>query len=371
MDVTGAAVRGVAGLAIGAVTAVVEVAWVAIAVPLLAVPATRRWSVVGSRRLAEVERVRVNRCLGGAIAPAPPGGRALAYLAVRSAVGGLGGGVLMLIGVWAVVSWRVLSDGAGGQDAMSWYDPITWTVFVLLVFALAVQSLIGLAVLERRLAAWGLAPSDNEMLRYRVDHLSRTRLQVLEAVDDERRRIERDLHDGVQQRLVVLGMLLGRAHRAGDPGVAAKLFQQAHDESSQALDELRDVAWRIYPVVLDDGGLPAALDLLVERSSVPISVDCALDARPGPTQETVVYFTVSEAVTNALKHGKARHIEVKVHRQGTMLLVRVTDDGVGGAQPEGRGLSGLARRVAAVDGQFAIDSPAGGPTTLSVEVPCG
>ncbi|MGW5456247.1 sensor histidine kinase [Nocardia sp. NPDC003979] len=254
---------------------------------------------------------------------------------------------------------------------MSWYDPITWTVFVILIVFLTAQLLLGLTALERRLAMWGLAPSDKDVLRHRVDQLSRTRVQVLEAVYDERRRIERDLHDGVQQRLVALGMLLGRAHRARDPGVATELFVQAHEETRHALTELREVAWRIYPVILDDSGLDAALESLVERSATPIVLDYGLDRRPSPVQETVAYFTVCEAVTNALKHSGSQQIEVAVHQVGATLTVRVTDSGVGGARADGRGLSGLARRVAAVDGHFEIHSPPGGPTMLSVEIPCG
>ncbi|GAA5772655.1 sensor histidine kinase [Streptosporangium roseum] len=199
---------------------------------------------------------------------------------MRAIVGGLGGAALVLVGIWVAVSWRALSGGTGERAEMSWYDPITWTTFVVLVVFLAVQALIGLATLERRLAVWGLVPSGKEVLRRRVEQLSRTRAEVLEAVDDERRRIERDVHDGVQQRLVALGMLLGRAQRLDDSGAAASLFRQAQEESRRALEELREVAWRIYPVALDDGGLPAALESLVDRSSVPIVLDYDVPVRP-------------------------------------------------------------------------------------------
>ncbi|MER5419050.1 sensor histidine kinase [Streptosporangium roseum] len=177
-------------------------------------------------------------------------------------------------------------------------------------------------------------------------------------------------HDGVQQRLVALGMLLGRARRLDAPGAAASLFRQAQDESRYVLEELREVAWRIYPVALDDGGLPVALESLVERSSVPIVLDYDVPVRPGPAQETAAYFVVSEAVTNALKHSQDQRVEVEVRQVDGILLVRVSDDGIGGACQDGRGLSGLARRVAAYDGRFDLDSPAGGPTTLRAELPC-
>ncbi|MEV0233928.1 ATP-binding protein [Nonomuraea sp. NPDC050786] len=120
------------------------------------------------------------------------------------------------------------------------------------------------------------------------------------------------------------------------------------------------MAWRIYPVALDDGGLPAALESLVERSSVPIDLDYDVPMRLGPAQETVAYFVVCEAVTNALKHSRAQRVEVEVRQAAGMVRVRVSDDGVGGARLGGRGLSGLARRVAAYDGRFDLDSPAGG-----------
>ncbi|WP_156056284.1 histidine kinase [Streptosporangium roseum] len=129
--------------------------------------------------------------------------------------------VLVLVGIWVAVSWRALAHGTGERAEMSWYDPITWATFVVLVVFLAVRALIGLAALERRLAVWGLAPSDKEVLRRRVERLSRTRAEVLEAVGDERRRIERDLHDGVQQRLVALGMLLGRSGPSAPPACPA------------------------------------------------------------------------------------------------------------------------------------------------------
>ncbi|GAA0937425.1 sensor histidine kinase [Nonomuraea longicatena] len=370
MVVVRAAARGMVGLVLGAVMAVVELPWALLAVPLRALPPTRLWSVRVTRMLAEADRVRVNRCLGGAIAVGPAGGRASAYVALRGLLGGLGGAVLMLVGVWVVLSWRALSGASGERAEMSWHDPLTWTAFVVLVVFLAAQALMGLAALERRLAVWGLAPSDKEVLRSRVDQLSRTRAEVLEAVDDERRRIERDLHDGVQQRLVALGMLLGRADRAADRDAAASLFRQAQEESRRALEELREVAWRIYPAALDDGGLPVALESLAESSGLPILLDYDVPVRLGPAQETVAYFVICEAVTNALKHSRARRVEVEVRRSDGRLLVRVSDDGVGGARADGRGLSGLARRVAAHDGRFELDSPAGGPTALRVELPC-
>jgi signal transduction histidine kinase len=194
---------------------------------------------------------------------------------------------------------------------------------------------------------------------------------MMDAVDGERRRIERDLHDGVQQRLVALGMLIGRARRSHHPDRADQLLLQAHEESRRALTELREVAWRVYPTVLDEAGLHAALETVAERTTLPVHLTYDVEAPPAPRQvETVAYFVVSEAVTNVVKHSGATRIKVALHRDGPTLAVRVEDDGTGGADPAGGGLNGLASRVAALDGRFRVDSPAGGPTTVIAELPC-
>jgi signal transduction histidine kinase len=193
-----------------------------------------------------------------------------------------------------------------------------------------------------------------------------SRAGIVEAVDAERRRIERDLHDGLQQRVVALGMLLGRARRSG----SADLVRQAHEESQRILDELREIAWRVYPSALDNLGLAEALDAVAERSAVPVRIRCELADEPPRPVATAAYFTVREAVTNAAKHSGATMITVLVTRRDATAMARVTDDGVGGADPHGGGLAGLARRVAALDGQFAVVSPPGGPTVVEARLPC-
>jgi len=216
-----------------------------------------------------------------------------------------------------------------------------------------------------------LGPTGESLLSARVEELTESRAGVVEAVDAERRRIERDLHDGVQQRLVTLGMLVGRARRAAsrDPANADDLLRQAHDAAQQALVELRDVSWTIYPAILDDRGLDAALSALASRADTPVRVQYRLTGRLPRRLETAAYFVVSEAVTNAVKHAGAGLIEVTVTALVDTTLVAIRDDGCGGANPSGSGLRGLAQRVAAVDGTFRLASPPGGPTIVTVELP--
>jgi signal transduction histidine kinase len=172
--------------------------------------------------------------------------------------------------------------------------------------------------------------------------------------------------------------------RSRDPERAADLVRQAHDESERALADLRDVAWRVYPTVLDQLGLHDVVRLLAERSGIPVTLTYDLPVRPPAPVETAVYFVISEALTNATKHSGAQRIRITVQAAApptplgfsppaasTAVVVTVTDDGHGGADPRGRGLTGLAGRVAAYDGTFVIDSPPGGPTTIRAELPCG
>jgi signal transduction histidine kinase len=189
-------------------------------------------------------------------------------------------------------------------------------------------------------------------------------------VDAERRRIERDLHDGVQQRLVALAMLLGRARRSRDPERADALLLQAHEESQGVLTELREVAWRVYPSALDSLGLEEALGGVAERCGIPLRIRYEVGAPLPAPVETAAYFVVSEAVTNAAKHSSAGAVEVRVRLSGARLVVQVEDDGTGGADPAGGGLAGLRGRVAALDGVLHIDSPLGGPTIVTAELPC-
>ncbi|MFJ7250707.1 sensor histidine kinase [Kitasatospora sp. NPDC098652] len=203
-------------------------------------------------------------------------------------------------------------------------------------------------------------------MRRRIDELAASRSGILEAVDAERRRIERDLHDGLQQRLIVVAMLLGRARRRN----SEDLFHQAQTETEHALEELRQVAWRAYPTFLDQLGLREALAVDAERSPVPVTIHGDLTHRPTPAVETAAYFAVREALTNAAKHARATRIDVTIHQETGTVRVSVHDDGHGGADPAGAGLTGLARRISALDGHLTVHSPPGGPTHLTAELPC-
>jgi signal transduction histidine kinase len=199
------------------------------------------------------------------------------------------------------------------------------------------------------------------------------RVLALARADAERRRIERDLHDGAQQRLVSLAMNLGLA-RAGLthlPEDARQVIAEAHDEAKEALAELRHLVRGLHPVILEDRGLDAALSGLAARSPVPVQLDVHIPERVPPTVEAVAYFVVSEALANTAKHAGAGHAGVSARRDGDVLWVMVTDDGMGGADPSrGTGLAGLAQRARSVDGTLSISSPAGGPTTITAELPC-
>ncbi len=208
----------------------------------------------------------------------------------------------------------------------------------------------------------------------RVEELTRQRREAVDAAVAERRRIERDLHDGAQQRLTALAMDLGRARAKleSDPEGARDLVEQAHEDAKQALAELRNLARGIHPAILTDRGLDAALSALAARSAVPVEISVELTARPTAAIESTAYFVAAEALTNASKHAAANHLRVRAWRHVDTVLVEVWDDGVGGAQLEpGGGLEGLTTRVATVDGRLSISSPEGGPTVVRAELPCG
>ncbi|KFZ82915.1 ATPase [Amycolatopsis sp. MJM2582] len=369
------ALRGTLGLAIGAMTAVAEFFYVLFGGLALTVPALRQPVLAGARVLSEVERRRLEKYFGEENATNYTEHRAMAYLIPRCVIGLLCAAIFVLILLGAgsgVIIAAQLFEGQspGGGAPADWYDPVTTVLFGGLLVFLALQGLIGAATLDARLAKRFFGPSRSEQLRRRLSELTTSRAEVVEAVNGERRRIERDLHDGVQQRLVALGMLLGRARRATDPEHAADLLRQAHEESQRALVDLREVSWRVYPIALDSDGLHPALEALAERSGIPVHLWVDLPERPPAAIETVVYFVASEAVTNTIKHAAATRIDIEVERDGGRVRVRITDDGTGGARKSGGGLSGLAMRVAAADGRFTVDSPLGGPTVVTAVLPC-
>jgi signal transduction histidine kinase len=212
-------------------------------------------------------------------------------------------------------------------------------------------------------------------LERRNRELTETRGQAVAAADAERRRIERDLHDGAQQRLVALAMDLGMARQklASDPTGAEALLAEAHDEAKQALAELRDLARGIHPAILTERGLDAATSALAARCPVPVTVDVQLAERPGVAAESAAYFVVAEALTNVAKHACATWAEIWARREGDLLVVTITDDGVGGAElaekTAGTGLAGLRNRVAALDGLLIVDSRPASGTTIRAELP--
>ncbi|WP_437075202.1 sensor histidine kinase [Streptomyces sp. enrichment culture] len=370
--------RRALGVLLGCLTALLGALWFLSAGgplgPFLLWPRTRpdalRVLTAGARRLAAVERARRSAFFGDRFPERyqAPDRKVLRYLAVRCCTGLLSTVVIALLGLGAVLAGLlvagVVRGSIGGQELA------TQVVLGGVLLFLDVQGLYSLAALDARTARECFGPSEQELLRRRIDELAASRAAVVRAVDAERRRIERDLHDGVQQRLVALAMLLGRARRSRDPERADALLLQAHEESRGVLTELREVAWRVYPSALDSLGLEEALNGVAERCGIPLRIRYEVGAPLPEAVETAAYFVVSEAVTNAAKHSSATALEVSVRLGGGRLVVRVEDDGTGGADPAGGGLAGLRGRVAALDGVLHIDSPLGGPTIVTAELPC-
>ncbi|EXG80476.1 sensor histidine kinase [Cryptosporangium arvum] len=246
-----------------------------------------------------------------------------------------------------------------------------WAAAVVGVLALPLAGyLIRLYAAGRaRLARAFLAPRRG-VTDENVVELVRSRARLVDAFDAERRRIERDLHDGAQQRLVALGMTLGLARLAG-PDEMRTLVERAHGDARRALDELQEFLRGIHPRILTDRGLPAAVAELADRSGVPVDVELELPGRLPSSVEVAAYFVVCEALTNVARHSGCSSASVTGGQEGSRLVVEIRDDGVGGASAApGSGLAGLADRVAAAAGRLALVSPPGGPTVLRVELPC-
>jgi signal transduction histidine kinase len=250
------------------------------------------------------------------------------------------------------------ASNAGAGDAVAW---ASYAATAMLPFAF----LAGL--LRTHVAAL------NAELRARLEELRASRARLVEAGDAERRRLERDLHDGAQSRLVSLALLLRqvRTRVDGDPAATA-LLDRAQDELKTSLAELRELARGIHPAVLTERGLEPALTALAARAPVPVSIDADTGERlPGPV-EIAAYFVVSEGLANVAKYAHATEATVAVRRANGRVAVEVADDGIGGADAgRGSGLRGLADRIAALDGTLVVDSPAGRGTRLRVEIPCG
>jgi signal transduction histidine kinase len=234
-----------------------------------------------------------------------------------------------------------------------------------------------IASLHIMLAKALLGPNTTEQLTQKAEHLQASRARGVDAAEAERRRIERDLHDGAQQRLVAVAMGLGRAKSKmdSDPNAVRALIDEAHADAKLAVSELRDLARGIYPAVLGDRGLDAALSSLAAKCPIPVEVHVVIEPRPPAAVESTAYFIVGECLTNIAKHSGAAEVKVNAWREdrpsGDLVIVEVTDDGRGGATMRaGGGLSGLADRAATIDGVMTVVSPIGGPTVIRADLPC-
>lgn len=327
---------------------------------------------------------------GGAALTSP---RAARYLGARVGVGLVGTLVLGLLGyglfgvVVSLASWlfdlRLTVDASFQGDGLTTSDMLLLVPIGAVLLYLNLMGLVGVGLLDRSAAARWLAPSRSERLAAEVESLTVSRAELLAALDAERGRIERDLHDGVQQRAVALGLLVNRARRVAAPGSAgALLLEQAGLEAERLVTDLRDVAWRVRPTALDTHGLAPVLAELVSRAGVPTELEWDSPGRLPAGAETTVYYVVAEALTNVAKHSGAGSAGVSVGvrggggaaggvPEGGIVDVVISDDGVGGAVlAPGHGLAGLAGRVAAAGGTLVVDSPAGGPTRIEVTLPC-
>ncbi|ARH91864.1 sensor histidine kinase [Streptomyces sp. MOE7] len=265
---------------------------------------------------------------------------------------------------------QLWGDGSGNGVYLDTPAEIGFTAGAGLLLVLAGPWLIhGLTQVDRVMVRGLLGPSS---LATRVTQLETDRGVVVDTAAADLRRIERDLHDGAQARLVSLAMDLGLAKEklAEDPQAAAKMVDEAHGEVKIALQELRDLARGIHPAILTDRGLGPALSALAARCTVPVQVTVDLDRRPAAAIEGIAYFTASELLQNVSKHARATGTTLDVWCTADRLMVLVSDDGRGGARAdEGTGLAGLAERLAAVDGLLMIESPVGGPTSITAELP--
>lgn len=308
-------------------------------------------------------------------------GRSLRYLAARLAVGLLAAGIVLLLAYGAlaavlmIASWafdlRVPTLADNNSDPTTGLTVLSALVPGGILLYLAVMGLVGSAALERSTASRLLGTEDRTRLLAQVEALTASRSDIVAAVEAERRRVERDLHDGVQQQVVALGMLLDRGRRATEPAVRDRLLADAADEVSRVLAAVRDVAWRVHPSALDTRGLRPVLTRLASRTTPPAHLDLRLDGRPRPEVEACVFYVVAEALANVAKHARASRATVTVATGDGVVTAAVTDDGVGGATAAaGRGLAGLAARAAALGGSLDVDSPPGGPTTVTAVLPC-
>jgi len=276
---------------------------------------------------------------------------------------------------WALPAGTRAGGFAAGVPLSGWGTALTLGTAQIVVFAALTYWLVPpLARLHARMCVALLSPSAAERLAQRVETLTETRADAMNAHGAELRRIERDLHDGTQARLVAIAMRLGVARESlsEDPQMVAGLLEEAHENTEEAMAELRAVIRTIYPPILADRGLAGALAALGTRSAIDTTLDIGDLGTIPAAVEAVAYFTIAEALTNAAKHSQATRTTGRVARDGDRLSIEVTDDGVGGADETlGTGIAGIRHRVLALDGTVHIHSPSGGPTTITVSLACG
>jgi signal transduction histidine kinase len=331
-----------------------------------------RWSKAG---LQAYVRSRVTWRQLGYHLVAGPLLAAAAAVAVATWLAGLAA-TLVYVYAWGLTPRSLLVHGTSWPPEFLHRMPIPLDVWVtlggLVLLTAAPRLTASVAALDAWTARALLGPSRTQVLEHQVEYLTETRTGAVDAADAERRRLERDLHDGTQQRLVALAMNLGLARvNAGTAEQAHQALAEAHEDAKAARADLRDLIRGLHPAVLEDRGLDAALSGVAARLPIPVRLTVDLPRRPTATIEAVAYFVVSESLTNITKHAQASQAEVVVQRTGDRLHIIVSDDGVGGADPaRGTGLAGLAKRAAAVDGTFEITSPPGGPTLITVGLPC-
>jgi signal transduction histidine kinase len=373
----------VSGVAVGLLTLV----WLPVALvlggvvltPLLTVPLTalerRRLVLLGGPPLPDPhhrpDRPNLRARLRARYSE-PVTWRELAYLVLHATV------LLLLDAAATALAFAPLlalgfgSFAGAGTEAVDVVVAVTvgavTVLGVLVVMAVALYAMPLAAVAHGALARLLLGAGEDATVRT----LTRSRARLVDAFEVERRRIERDLHDGAQQHLLALGMTLVAAELELDDGPAAAraLVRQAAEQSRTVLAELRELIRGIHPQVLTDLGLSAAVAELADRSTMPVTVELDVPRRLPSTVESTGYFVIAEALTNAAKHSGARNVVVAGGVRGRRLVVEIRDDGSGGADPAlGTGLTGLADRVDALDGTLTLASPAGGPTTLTVDLP--
>jgi signal transduction histidine kinase len=280
------------------------------------------------------------------------------------------------------IGWLMITNGPEGEGAFMWLQGSDPSVFAYLAnVATGAGALLlvpwvmrGFGLLYTAMSHVLLGRSREQELEHEVERLADSRERSVDATTTERVRIERDLHDGAQARLLSLAVDLGRARdrlsAEAPDSEATTLVTDAHEQAKVALTELRDLARGIHPAVLTDRGLDAALSSLAAGSPVPVSLEVDLPERPSPRIEAVAYFVLSELLANVARHSQAASTQVTVARRDDRLVLEVGDDGIGGADPaKGTGLAGLAERVQAVDGTLTVSSPEGGPTLVRTDLP--